>query len=84
MRILILSAALLATGPAIARDNTPPPPGKRLCHEHAILAADRGNKMGIRPLGEQGDVRQLRAVVRTVDGCSKPMLVNDRVGFNGR
>ncbi|OYY69998.1 hypothetical protein [Sphingomonas sp. 28-63-12] len=84
---LILAIAMAA--PAAAAEEQPPeaavaaPPAGPACEAHAVITAANARPIGIRPLGQEPDARQLLAVVRTLDGCNTPMVVNARVGFRG-
>lgn len=52
-----------------------------VCENVLVLsAARRQDRSGIRPLGKEPSARHILAVVRTVDGCTRPVVVNAEVG----
>lgn len=72
---ILLSGPLMATTPAQAV------PVEPICKNPEIVLASRNRgQMGMRPLGDLPPARHILAVVRTVDGCVKPIVVNAQVG----
>jgi hypothetical protein len=54
---------------------------KPMCqHYGAIVASDTLPTASIRPLGQEPPAQQIAAVLRTVDGCQKPLVVRAEVG----
>ncbi|OYY78778.1 MAG: hypothetical protein B7Y43_04275 [Sphingomonas sp. 28-62-20] len=82
MRAYLIFALVMPAAMAAAAPQAPPAtPGKLACEDHAIMAAAKDKAAGIRPLNQQPGARPLLAVVRVIDGCNKPMPVNERLGF---
>lgn len=78
---MLLVAALLASGAAVVT----PQPGtpvqsKPICRNPGIVTAGTRGTAGIRPLGSEPPARQIKAVVREIDGCNTPIVVNAEVG----
>lgn len=54
---------------------------KPMCqHYGAIVAGGPMPTASIRPLGQEPPAQQIAAVLRTVDGCQKPLVVHAEVG----
>lgn len=82
MRAYLIFALMMPATMAAAAPQAPPAtPGKPACEDHAIMAAAKDKAAGIHPLNQQPGARPLRAVVRVIDGCNKPMPVSERMGF---
>jgi hypothetical protein len=75
----VLLLALFAT-PAIAA--TPPAsPGKPACQNPtATLVDGKAPRAGVHPLGHEPAAKQVLTVMRSVDGCVKPVVVRERIG----
>ncbi len=71
---LALSAATTGT----------PPPAKPLCPVSRIEQADTQQKPRIAMLGEMPPAKHILAVLRTIDGCERPIVVSEQVGANRR
>jgi hypothetical protein len=65
-----------------AATTTTPPPAKSICPVSRIEQADAAQSPRIALLGEMPPAKHILAVLRTVDGCEKPIVVNDEVGSN--
>ena len=61
-----------------------PPPAKPICQVSRIEQADTQQKPHIARLGEMPPARHIIAVLRKVDGCETPIVVNEQVGINRR
>lgn len=70
----VLLSLLLAATPQMATG-----PAKPICQEHGLRVATRPERARPRTLAEMPPARQVYTVLRTENGCSKPVLVNDRV-----
>jgi len=75
---MLLAVALTAATTAA------PPPARPICPVSRIEQADAQQKPRITRLGEMPPARHIIAVLRTVDGCEKPIVVSDQVGANRR
>ena len=67
-----------------AATTTAPPPAKPICPVSRIEQADAPQNPRIAMLGEMPPARHIIAVLRTVDGCETPIVVNEEVGANRR
>lgn len=74
---------LLALALSAATTAAPPPAGP-ICPVSRIEQADAQQKPHIARLGEMPPAKHIIAVLRTVDGCEKPIVVSDQVGANRR
>ena len=74
---LLLALALSAT-------TTAPPPGKPICPVSRIEQAGTQQKPHIAMLGAMPPAKHIVAVLRTIDGCEKPIVVSEQVGANRR
>jgi hypothetical protein len=80
MRRFASPAMLLLIAAAPASQNAPNP-AKPICQNAGLLnATDPKPKAGIHPLGEEPPARQVIAVLKTVDGCSRPVVVRENIG----
>ncbi len=77
MSLLVALALSAATTAA-------PPPAKPICQVSRIEQADTQQKPRIAQLGEMPPAKHIIAVLRTVDGCETPIVVNEEVGINRR
>lgn len=89
MHPMVLIAAMLAAPVVAAAGQVPdqsetPAAHAAACENAANIRAGTGKSFGIRPLDQEPDARQLLAVVRTIDGCNRPIAVRERVGFQRR
>jgi hypothetical protein len=75
---LLVSLALAAA------TTTASPPAKPICRVSRIEQAGTQQKPHIAMLGAMPPAKHIIAVLRTVNGCEKPMVVNDQVGANRR
>jgi hypothetical protein len=75
---MLLALALTAATTAA------PSPAKPICPVSRIEQADTQQKPHIARLGEMPPAKHIIAVLRTVDGCEKPIVVSDQVGANRR
>lgn len=74
MRILLPIAGLLVANPLIASEK----PAKPICQDSKLRPVAGVPKAGAHPLGQEPPAKGVRTVLRTVDGCSSPVLVSDR------
>lgn len=79
---LFLAIAMATPAGAPAPVDRPTP--RTGCTDRATQAAADDRRVNVRPLAQQPDARPYLAVVREIDGCRKPVVVNDRVGVRGR
>ena len=75
---LLLALALSAAA------TTAPPPGKPICQVSRIEQAGTQQKPHIAMLGAMPPAKHIVAVLRTIDGCEKPIVVSEQVGANRR
>ncbi|MFA6124698.1 MAG: hypothetical protein WCS75_12210 [Sphingomonas sp.] len=74
--LMLLAPAMIAAAPA-AR----PVAVKPICQHHdALLVGSAPPTVSIHPLGQEAPAQQIAAVLRTVDGCQKPLVVRAEVG----
>jgi len=75
---LLLLVALAATAPVKAPDAKP------LCHDTQtrLIAAKR--KGGIHPLGQEPNADVVLTVLRSENGCSRPVKVREDIGARRR
>lgn len=76
---------LIATLVALSTAATVTPPAKPatlkpICRNPGVILADAQDKVTIRPLAEAPPARQIKAVVREIEGCNTPIVVNAEVG----
>jgi len=73
---------LLAAAPA---GHQAPKPAKPMCQSSAMLNVnDPKPARAIHPLGEEPPARAVRTVLRTVDSCSRPLVIRDDIGATMR
>lgn len=70
--VLALSAGAVAT---------PPAPARPICLTSRIEQAEARQAPRIARLGEMPPAKHIAAVLRTVDGCQKPLVISDEVGI---
>lgn len=87
MRLALMLLPLIAA-PVLAHDE----PSRSLhgkadagvCENSKIHQADRNAPVRVHPLGEEPGARQEIAVLRSIDGCIKPIIVREDVGGESR
>lgn len=94
MRIfLVLSLAGIATLAVPATAGRPAEPSeqanpakveKPACNDHGARTVKAGKAIGARQLGQEPDAQHIAAVVRKLDGCSRPIVLSENVGFGKR
>ncbi|WP_353204584.1 hypothetical protein [Sphingomonas sp.] len=72
--LVALSSATAATPPAKPTNLKP------MCRNPGIILANSEGSIAIRPLADEPPARQIKAVVREIDGCNTPIVVNAEVG----
>lgn len=74
--LIFLAPTVIAASPVAQ-----PVAVKPICQRHdAILVGSPPPTASIRPLGQEPPAQQIAAVLRTVDGCQKPLVVRAEVG----
>lgn len=92
---LVLSAAVVATiaisAPATAgrpaepsEQANPAKVEKPACNDHRATTVKAGKAIGARQLAQEPDAQHLQAVVRKLNGCSRPIVLEENVGIRGR
>ncbi len=77
MSIALLVALLAADAVAV----TPPPSGKPACQNPGVQQVDAKAKApGIHPLGDEPPAKHVMTVMRTFDGCVRPVVVRENIG----
>lgn len=90
MRIILVLSAMcivtMSTGNAATAKKQLLPTNTRMpaCNDHRAAQATSGKAIGARRLGQEPDAQHIAAVVRKLDGCSRPIVLTDNVGFRGR
>ena len=82
---LFLVLAMTAITPAVAADQ--PPAAKAdapSCEKHRSIPIAKNKAIGARALGVEPDAKHIKAVVRKLDGCNRPIVLQEVVGFRGR
>ena len=75
----ILAMPLLAA--AAPAGPQAPKPARPMCQNSATLNVnDPKPRRAIHPLGEEPPARAIRTVLRTVDGCSQPVVIREDIG----
>jgi hypothetical protein len=64
-----------------AATTTAPPPAKKICPMSRIEYADNQQRPRIVQLGAMPPAKHIKAVLRRVDGCEKPIVVSEEVGI---
>ena len=76
-----LLIALAAAVPAAAADRPLKLETRPACHNPGTeQIADDASRGSVHPLGAEPPAKQVLTVMRTVDGCTKPVIVRDVVG----
>lgn len=57
---------------------------KPVCNDHRVTTVKSGKAIGARRLGQEPDAQHIAAVVRKLDGCSRPIVLTENVGFGKR
>lgn len=57
---------------------------KPACNDHRATTVKSGKAIGARRLGQEPDAQHIAAVVRTLDGCSRPIVLTENVGVQKR
>lgn len=84
MRVFLVLASAALT-PAVATDARPVAKAeKQVCENHGPQVAAKAKAFGARPLAQEPDARHLQAVVRYLDGCSRPIALEENIGIRGR
>lgn len=76
---------LIATLVALSTAATVTPPAnpatlKPICRNPGLIRTDARDNVTIRPLADAPPARQIKAVVREIEGCNTPIVVNAEVG----
>lgn len=71
--------------PALGASDPPPAIARAvgispICRQSGTVLAEGAASPAVRPLGKMPPARHLRAVLRTVDGCEKPVVISAEVG----
>jgi len=77
MRVVLL--LVLAATPVTARE-TPPPNGPACKNPGTELVTDKTPRGGVHPLDQEPPAKQVLTVMRSVDGCVKPVIVREDLG----
>ncbi len=80
--VAVPAAAGLSAEPSKQAD--PAKVEKPACNDHRVTTVKSSKAIGARPLGQEPDAQHIAAVVRTLDGCSRPIVLTENVGFRGR
>jgi hypothetical protein len=84
--IIVLSLGLIAaaTPPQSADPVKPAKPARMMCSAKGTTPAMENAKSPnrVRKLSEMPPARQIKAVVRTIDGCDVPIVVRENIGGN--
>ena len=79
MRLVLLLAALAA--PAAAADRAPIASSKPACQNPTTTLVDgKAPRAGVHPLDQEPPAKQVLTVMRTINGCVKPVIVREDVG----
>ena len=82
MPIFVISGLMLI---AAAGSTEAPPAIKAICENVDItLAREAMPSLEIHRLDEEPPAREIKAVVRRIDGCSTPIVVSAQVGVRRR
>ncbi|WP_404365633.1 hypothetical protein AB5I39_09295 [Sphingomonas sp. MMS24-J45] len=76
----MLIASLVALSAAAV---TPPAKSatlKPICRNPGIVLAGAPDSVAIRPLADAAPARHIKAVVRSIEGCNAPVVINAEVG----
>ena len=80
MRIVTILALPLLVAAAPASQSAPKP-AKPVCQNTDVLNVnDPKPASAIHPLREEPPARQVLTVLRSIDGCSRPVIVGDMIG----
>ena len=80
----MLIATLIALSAGAVTPTAKPAPLKPICRNPGIVAVDSAKGIGIRPLADAPPAQQIKAVVREIDGCNRPVVVKSEVGVRRR
>lgn len=80
----MLIATLLALSAGAVTPTAKPAPLKPICRNPGIVLADSAKGVRMLPLTDAQPARQIKAVVREIDGCNRPIVVNAEVGMRRR
>lgn len=87
MRLALVLLPLIAA-PALAHDEPSARPSVGanvgVCENSELRQADRQAPVRVHPLGQEPGARQEIAVLRSIDGCIKPIIVREDVGGESR
>jgi len=79
MRAVLLLA--LVAAPAAAADRPLTESSKPVCQNPtATLVDGKAPRAGVHPLNQEPAAKQVLTVMRTVDGCAKPVVVREEIG----
>ena len=78
MRTMLLIA--LAATPVTAADHPARADGRAGCANPAIEHVAQGPSRGVHPLTHEPPAKQVLTVMRSVDGCTRPVVVREEVG----
>ncbi len=85
--LVLVAAAALSSGAHGADVKPAPAPSnskKADCNNHRVSRAATEKAIGARPLGHEPDAQHIQAVVRTIDGCSRPIVLSENRGLHPR
>jgi hypothetical protein len=75
---MLIATMLVLLAPVAAAS---PPDAKPVCQEMAMKRVERtGKPLGAHPLTAEPNAKQILTVLRTVDGCTKPVVVREDIG----
>ena len=77
--MLIATLVALSTAAAVTSP-TKPVTLKPMCRNPGIILAKSEGSVTIRSLADAPPARQIKAVVREIEGCNTPIVVNAEVG----
>ncbi|MBR0552624.1 hypothetical protein [Stakelama marina] len=77
---MLLLLAMAGFAPAQSAPANPALHDKPMCNHARSTAADRDGSVRVKPLSQEPPADQYVAVLRTVDGCEKPIIVREDVG----
>ncbi|OYY64215.1 hypothetical protein [Sphingomonas sp. 28-62-11] len=83
LSVVAMAAVGVSGGAAASEKPAPVKTDKPACNDHRVRMAESGKAIGARRLGQEPDAQHIAAVVRTLDGCSRPIVLTEKVGFRG-
>lgn len=81
-----IAACVLLTVSATAASGAPhaPAAARPICQSTAAKAAADAKPLRAHPMTEEPNAREILTVLRTIDGCSRPVVIRDDVGAEPR